>query len=91
MLVQTVKVDVLDQLLVNLRGVRSFDVAAVNALLGGYRAAVEFGTTYRVTGAHGQARHVLQRTGTSDVLADSDDLGALILAALLHPPTIAFP
>ena len=85
MLVQTVDTDLPDELLVGLHAVSVLDVATVSALLAGYIAAIEHGTSYRVVGAHGRARHILQRTGMSEVLADSDDLGALMLALLLRP------
>jgi hypothetical protein len=51
----------------------------------GYVTATDYGTTYRVLNAHGSARHTLQTTATIDVLADSNDLGALLLAVLDHP------
>ncbi|WP_229070217.1 STAS domain-containing protein [Actinoplanes sp. DH11] len=89
-LVQVVGTGLLDELVVGLHAVSGFDVAAVSALMAGYGAAVEHGTSYRVVGAHGRVRHVLQRTGMSDVLADSDDLGALILAVLLRPAVTRF-
>ena len=90
MLVQAVGTDLPDELLVGLDAVSILDVATVSALMAGYVAAVEHGTSYRVVGAHGRVRHVLQRTGMSDVLADSDDLGALMLAVLLHPASAEF-
>ena len=58
--------------------------------MAGYVAAIQHGTSYRVVGAHGSVRHVLQRTGMSDVLADSDDLGALMVAVLLRPAPTEF-
>jgi hypothetical protein len=74
-----------DTLMINLHHVTALSVTGVRALLVGYVVAIDHGTSYRVLHAHGQAHYVLQATGTMDVLADSDDLGALILAVLTLP------
>jgi anti-anti-sigma regulatory factor len=71
-----------DHLHIDLSGVRSLGDSGLYALLWGYTTAIEYGTAYRVTGAHGAALAVLRTTGTLEVLADSDDLGALLLATI---------
>jgi hypothetical protein len=53
--------------------------------MSGYVAAVEHGTAYRVVGAAGAVRGTLRDAGVLDVLADSDDLGALMLSVLRLP------
>lgn len=72
-------------LLVNLQDVTALGVTGIEALLTGYLTAMDYGTSYQVLRAHGQARDVLQATGIIDMLADSDDLGALLLAVLAFP------
>jgi anti-anti-sigma regulatory factor len=84
-LVTMLEAEPLDELLVGLDAVVALDVAGVTALMAGYVAAVDCGTVYRVRGAHGPVRRVLHDTGTLDVLADSDDLAALLLAVLKLP------
>jgi anti-anti-sigma regulatory factor len=74
-----------DSLLINLRHVTALSVAGVQGLVAGYVTATDYGTTYRVLNAHGPARRTLQTTATIDVLADSNDLGALLLAVLNLP------
>jgi anti-anti-sigma factor len=79
-------VDSADEVYVDLDAVTYLDGAGVLALVCGYVAAVECGTTYRVVNARGQVYRALQATGTLDALADSEDLGALLLALLTLPP-----
>jgi anti-anti-sigma regulatory factor len=74
-----------DSLLINLHQVTALSVAGVRGLVAGYITAIDNGTTYRVLNAHGQARRILQSTATIDVLADSNDLGSLLLAVLGIP------
>ena len=74
-----------DSLLMNLRHVTALSVGGVRGLVTGYVTAIDNGTAYRVLNAHGPARRILQTTATIDVLADSNDLGALLLAALDLP------
>jgi hypothetical protein len=74
-----------DSLLINLHQVTALSVAGVRGLLAGYITAIDNGTNYRVLNAHGPARCVLETTATIDVLADSNDLGALLLAVLGIP------
>jgi Low affinity iron permease len=64
-------------------GVSWLDEAGLTALVWGYAAAIDYGSTYRVINSQGRVRRVLRATGTLDVLADSDDLGALLVAVLL--------
>jgi anti-anti-sigma regulatory factor len=85
--VQTIVGDLPDQLLVRLDDVHEIDEAGVTALMSGYIAAIDYGTSYRVRGARGSVRRVLHATRTLDVLADSDDLAALLLSVL--PPLSA--
>ncbi|WP_329064321.1 hypothetical protein [Amycolatopsis sp. NBC_01480] len=61
------------------------NLSGVHALIAGYAAAIDYGTSYHVRHAPGPVRHVLQATGTMDLLSDSDDLGALVLAVLTLP------
>jgi anti-anti-sigma regulatory factor len=72
-----------DLLRVDLAGVSWLDEAGLSSLVWGYAAAIDYGSTYRVINSRGDVRHLLQATGTVDVLADSDDLGALLIAVLL--------
>lgn len=76
-----------DALVVNLQGVIGLCGSGLHALIAGYLAAIDQGTSYSVVHAQGQARHVLQATGTMEMLTDSNDLGALLLAVLAHPVT----
>jgi anti-anti-sigma factor len=72
-----------DLLRVDLAGVSWLDEAGLTALVWGYAAAIDYGSTFRVINSQGRVRRVLRATGTLDVLADSDDLGALLIAVLL--------
>ncbi|MCU1685936.1 MAG: hypothetical protein JWQ81_6675 [Amycolatopsis sp.] len=74
-----------DALVIDLRHVVALSITGIRTLLTGYLTAIDRGTSYRVLHAHGQARHIMLATGTVDVLADSDDLGALLLAVLALP------
>ncbi|MDT7803931.1 MAG: hypothetical protein QOI78_7364 [Actinomycetota bacterium] len=67
-------------LLINLAQVTAMSSAGIHALMFGYTTAVDHGTSYRVRHARGEVRRVLQLAGVLDMLADSDDLGALLLA-----------
>ncbi|WP_157631905.1 STAS domain-containing protein [Catelliglobosispora koreensis] len=75
-----------DELHVDLDAVTYLDGAGVLALVCGYVAAVECGSAYRVVNARGQAQRTLEATGVVEMLADSEDLGALVLALLSRPP-----
>lgn len=82
---QTIEVNQPDRLNVRLDAVSDIDLAGVMALISGYLAAIHHGTSYQVAGARGRVRQVLQALGILDVLADSEDLGALLLALMLRP------
>ncbi|WIV59153.1 STAS domain-containing protein [Amycolatopsis nalaikhensis] len=87
LIIDTVAMELPTTLLIDLRHVTALDFAGLRALLAGYRAAVDHGTSYHLLHAEGPARDLLQATGTLDMLADSDDLGALMLAVLTQPST----
>lgn len=74
-----------DELVVDLDAVVCLSNAGVDALVSGYLTAIEHGTFYRVVNAHHQVRRVLRATGTLDLLADSEDIGSLVLALLSLP------
>ncbi|WP_326948665.1 STAS domain-containing protein [Amycolatopsis sp. NBC_01307] len=77
-------------LLISLAQVTAMSSAGVHALMFGYTTAVDHGTSYRVRHACGGVRRVLQLAGVLDVLADSDDLGALLLATMAPRPRIEY-
>ncbi|WP_414938191.1 hypothetical protein [Amycolatopsis sp. cmx-11-51] len=77
-----------ETLVINLGRTTALSLAGVNTLLTGYTTAIDYGTNYRVLHAHGPVLDILHSTGTREVLADSNDLGALLLAALLSPVTV---
>lgn len=85
MIVEVLVVHRPDELLVNLDAVDCVSLTGVRALLCGYVTAIDCGTSYRILNAQDQVCHLLRATGTLDVLADSDDLGALLLALLTLP------
>ncbi|MEV6898756.1 STAS domain-containing protein [Amycolatopsis sp. NPDC051372] len=74
-----------DELLIDLRDATALDACGADLLFAGYVTAIDCGTTYHVLHARGQARRMLQAKGTLDVLADSNDLGALLLAVSTLP------
>ncbi|UOZ03337.1 STAS domain-containing protein [Amycolatopsis sp. WQ 127309] len=71
-----------ETLRVSLAGVTALGSAGIHALLGGYTSAVENGTTYHVQHAIGPVRRILDLAGVREMLADSNDVGALLLAKL---------
>ncbi len=81
----TVVVERADDLVIDLDAVGFLDPTGVWALLYGYGAAVEYGTVYRVLNAHGQPHRALRATGMLDVLRDSQDTGAALVALALLP------
>jgi anti-anti-sigma factor len=83
--VQTIEDHQPERLLIGLDAVSDIDTAGVTALMSGYLAAIGHGTSYHVTGARGRVRRVLQTAGILEVLADSDDLGTLLLALMQRP------
>ena len=68
------------RLLVDLGAVERIDFEIVISLMAGYNAAVEHGALYQIVGVRDQVRRTLERWQMLDVLTDSDDLGALIVA-----------
>jgi anti-anti-sigma regulatory factor len=78
--------DFADEVVVDLDAVRALDTAGVCVLIWAHHAAVEWGSVYRVVNAHGQVHRALLATGMQAVLADSEDIGALLLALLALPP-----
>ena len=73
------------ELLLDLDGVTVLGRDAVIALVSGYAAAIECGVVYRVVNAHRQPLATMQATGTLEVLANSEDIGALLVAVLIRP------
>jgi anti-anti-sigma factor len=84
--VEVLVVDRPDVLVIDLGAVCSIGPVGVEVLVLGYAVAIEHGTVYRVVDAHGQVRRVLESAGVLDVLADSEDVGSLVLALLLDSP-----
>jgi anti-anti-sigma factor len=72
-----------DELIIDLDAVVCLSTGGLAALIDGYIDAVEYGTSYRVLNAHGKVHEAMRTTGTLDMLADSDDTGALLAALLL--------
>jgi anti-anti-sigma factor len=85
LILDAIVVDLADELVIDLDAVGFLDPAEVWALICGYEAAVECGTLYRVVNARDQVHHALEATGMMDVLADSQDIGAVLLALLTLP------
>ncbi|WP_328450241.1 STAS domain-containing protein [Amycolatopsis sp. NBC_00438] len=77
-----ITVDRPETLLIDLQQVTAISSAGIHALVFGYTIAVDHGTSYRVRHARGQVRRVLQLAGVLEMLTDSDDLGALLLATI---------
>ncbi|HEY3690135.1 MAG TPA: STAS domain-containing protein [Pseudonocardiaceae bacterium] len=80
LIITTIVGEAPDMLLIDLRHVTALSGNGVRALLTGYATAIDYGTSFHVVHASGTARYSLQLTGTLDLLADSNDLGALLLA-----------
>jgi anti-anti-sigma regulatory factor len=72
----------LDTFVIDLHYATAIDFAGMRALLAGYTTAIEHGTRYCALRAHGPVRDALQAAGVLGVLADSEDLGALLLAVV---------
>ena len=85
LILDAVVVDLVDELIVDLDGVGFVDTAGLRVLLGCYEVAIECGTLYRVINAHGQVHDALAAIGMVDVLADSEDIGAVLLALAILP------
>ena len=82
MILEAIIVDLADELIIDLDAVVCLSVAGLEALIAGYRTAIEYGTSYRVVNAHALGRRGMLTTETLDMLADSNDIGALLLALL---------
>lgn len=85
-IIESIVMDFADEVVVDLDAVRALDTAGVCVLIWAHHAAVEWGSVYRVVNAHGQVHRALLATGMQGVLADSEDIGALLLALLALPP-----
>jgi anti-anti-sigma factor len=81
-LVELIAVARPDELLVNLAGLASLDVAGAGALMSGYVIAIDYGTSYRVVNVPDQVHPVLQDRGLLDILTGNDHIGTLLLALL---------
>ncbi|MFJ7215064.1 STAS domain-containing protein [Amycolatopsis sp. NPDC098790] len=69
-----------ERLVVDLAELTALSSDGIHALLSGYSTAVGHGVHYQVRHAHGEVRRVLQLADVHDVLADSNDHGALAAA-----------
>ncbi|MCW6008221.1 hypothetical protein K1W54_27300 [Micromonospora sp. CPCC 205371] len=85
MIFQAIIEGLADELVVDLDGVDFLGADGHQVLVSGYVVAAEYGTTYRVINARAQVLATLQANQTADMLADSRDLGALLLAVLSRP------
>ncbi|TWJ25142.1 hypothetical protein JD76_05305 [Micromonospora endolithica] len=81
-IVKAVVGDQADELVVDLAGVDRLGVCGHHVLVTGYVVAVDYGAAFRVINARGPVLSELQTNHTFDMLADSRDLGALLLALL---------
>lgn len=70
-------------IVVDLTGVGFMDSTALSALIVAYNAAKDFGGSFRVAGADGQTRNVLDITQLDVVFDHHDDVTDAIEAALL--------
>lgn len=84
MMLDVVFGDLPDGLVVDLQDLAFLDGDGHRVLVAGYAAAIEHGVRVRMINANGQVRVRLQDAWTLDVLADSDDLGALLAAVALR-------
>lgn len=82
-LLETIIIGRPDELIIDLGAVSCLSGAGLAALISGYVAAIDYGTSYRVVNAHHDVRRVIEQSGTLDMLTDSDDIGALLLAVLV--------
>ncbi len=85
MLIEVILVDLPAHLIVDLGAVTYLSHPGIVMLAHSCGTAVEYGTGYRVVGARDQARQALHDSGVHEWLADSEDLGALVLALLAQP------
>lgn len=84
-IVEAVVGDRADELVVDIAGVDRLGVCGHHVLVTGYVVAVEYGAVFRVINARGAVLAELQAKHTFDMLADSRDLGALLLALVRQP------
>jgi anti-anti-sigma factor len=73
--------DVPDRLIVDLVDVTAIDSVMIGVLLAGYLAAFDAGIRFQVINARRAVLRRLAAAGVARILADSDDVGALIAAA----------
>ena len=85
LIIDAIVVDLADELVIDLGAVGFLDPAGVWVLIGGYEAAMDCGTVYRVVNARDQVHHALDAIGMVEVLADSQDVGAVLLALAALP------
>ena len=85
LIVDAVVVDLPDELIIDLDAVSFLDTTGVGVLIWGYGAAMDCGTLYRVVNARDQVHHALAAIGMVEVLADPQDIGAVLLALLTLP------
>jgi anti-anti-sigma regulatory factor len=82
LVIDTIMTTQLDTFVINLHYATAIDITGTHALLAGYITAIEHGTRYHALYAHGPVRDALRATGILDVLVDSEDLSALLLAVV---------
>ncbi|MFD1364491.1 STAS domain-containing protein [Actinoplanes sichuanensis] len=87
-IVEAVVGDHSDELVVDLAGVDRLGVCGHHVLVTGYIVAVEYGAAFRVINARGPVLCELRANHTFDMLADSRDLGALLLAVVRQPAQV---
>jgi len=83
-LLEVIIADFPRELIIDLHAATWLSSTGVNALVTGYTVAIEYGTLYRVINADHDVRHALEVAGVHDLLTNSDDVGALVLALLLR-------
>lgn len=88
MILEAIIIDRPAELVIDLNAVSWLSAPGLAALVCGYVTAVDYGTSYRVVNAHAEVRRTMQATGTLDMLADSDDIAALLLALLFADPPV---
>jgi anti-anti-sigma regulatory factor len=85
LIITTIVAEAPDTFLIDLCHVTALGNTGVRALLAGYTTAIDYGTSFHVVHAHGLVRYSLQVSGILDLLADSNDLSALLLGVLALP------
>jgi anti-anti-sigma regulatory factor len=97
MLLEAIVVGRPGELIIDLDRAVSLSTGGLAALVGGNVTALEYGTSYRVIKPRGEVREAMQAVGMLDMLADSDDIGAVVgvagrglvdmIEASVDPPT----